>query len=131
MADLSAKKEEIRQRLIELRYPRRRAAVFAADPEHNPLILEDCSACHGLGTCCHADAGCARLEECEICLGRGITGRVVRYFAETSTEVRPIALAIGWVTCLWCERRFSVGDSAVWTGLRHVKCGGLIALTDL
>ena len=125
----SKKKEEIRQRLLEARYPRRGAAVLSSEPDHNPLILEDCSSCRGTGHQCCETAAAYVLDACAACAGRGITGQVVRYFKNDSPEVRTADIANGWLTCPWCSRRFAIRDPAVWSGLRHITCGGRIEIT--
>jgi len=127
--DFSKRKEDIRQRLLEARHPRRATAVLSSDPDHNPLILEDCSACHGTGHRCDEAESTYILDACAACAGRGITGRLVRYFQNESPEIRDANITDGWLTCPWCGRRFTVRDSAVWSGRRHITCGGLIEIT--
>jgi len=126
---MTSKKEEIRQRLIAARHPRRATAVLSSDPDHNPIILEDCSACRGTGHRCDETSTAYVLDVCAACAGQGVTGRLVRYFQNDSPEVRNADVANGWLTCPWCDRRFALHDSAVWSGLRHITCGGRIELT--
>ena len=128
MSDLAEKKAEIRQRLLEAQHPRRAEADFSKDPDHNPLVLEGCPKCRGSGHYCEESGGVAAMEPCSACSGRGTTGRVVRYFSDSTSEVRDARAAEGWVTCPWCRRRFALRDSHAWTGLRHIGCGGRITI---
>ena len=120
------KKEAIRRRLLEQQYPRRQRAVFWSDPDHNPLILEDCRRCAGTGRCCSEATGVAVIDTCPECGGSGWTGRISTYFPLDAAEFRHASVVDGWLSCPWCSRRFSTGDASVWSGLRHLKCGGRI-----
>ena len=125
-----SRKEAIRKRLRLARYPRRRAAVFSDENEHNPWVLEDCHSCQGRGTHCHERDGVASLEPCAACDGRGTSGDVVRYFdCEPSWPGVEVAVdAHGWVTCPRCQRRFSTRHRDTWTGRRHLTCGQALML---
>lgn len=119
----------IRRRLLEALYPRRAQANFLLDPDHNPLVLEPCAACHGRGEICREGAASYLLDVCDSCDGGGWSGRLTRYFPEDSEAPRRAQLSDEWLTCPSCKRRFTVRDTAVWTGFRHIKCGARIALT--
>lgn len=69
------------------------------------------------------------IVECSLCDGSGVAGEPAPYSADGSGPARPALEADGWVTCPWCDRRFSLKDGAVWSGLRHVKCGGRLLPT--
>jgi hypothetical protein len=122
-------KKDIRRRLLEQQYPRRQRAVFWSDPDHNPLILEDCLRCGGTGRCCSEATGVAIIDTCPDCGGPGWTGYISRYFPLDAGEFRQASPVNGWLSCPWCSRRFSTGDGSVWSGLRHLKCGGRIEVT--
>jgi hypothetical protein len=119
----------IRRRLLEALYPRRARADFLLDPDHNPLVLEDCAPCHGTGQICREGPASALLDVCDSCEGCGWSGRLTRYFSEDSEAPRRAQLSDEWLTCPSCKRRFTVRDTQVWTGFRHIKCGARIALT--
>jgi len=121
------RKEQIRQRLLRARYPRRGAAKFTHENEHNPLILEDCPICHGRGKVTwegEVDGGrIAEIITCPECLGEGITGQVVPYFSNAAPICEAIVYAQDWMRCPYCGKRFSLRDPDRWTGLRHTTCG--------
>lgn len=121
-------KEELRRRVRLAKYPRRGAAIVHSAPEHNPLVLEDCAACHGSGHRCVEESGMAVLSECQACSGGGITERVVPYF-DNDAPSSPVRLGDdGWVTCPCCSHRFSPEDANAWSGLRHFRCGQRLLL---
>jgi hypothetical protein len=127
--DVNKRKDEIRRRLRLSRYPRRSAAVFTDENDHNPLILEDCPRCGGRGRVCtspHPDEYV--LDDCPACGGLGTTTEVVHYFPGTSPEAEAVVDAHGWITCPRCERRFSTRHRDTWTGRRHLTCGQGIRL---
>ncbi len=125
--NIEARKDEIRRRLRISKYPRRAQAVFNDENDHNPLVLEECAHCHGTG---HVDIYEQGedfeqyvLEECPVCSGAGITGEVVPYFDNVAPAMDVKARDDGWAKCPRCGWRFSLSDAAVWTGLRHKRCG--------
>lgn len=127
MEDVEKRKEEIRRRLRLSRYPRRSAAVFTDENDHNPLILEDCPKCGGRGQLCTFHPPDAYvLDDCPACGGLGTTTEVVPYFTDTGPEVEALVDEQGWLTCPRCERRFSTRYHSTWTGRRHLTCGQLI-----
>ncbi|HZH16690.1 MAG TPA: hypothetical protein VE057_20215 [Archangium sp.] len=127
--DVNKRKEEIRRRLRLSRYPRRDAAVFTDENDHNPLILEDCPRCGGRRTVCTSPSPDTYvLDECPACGGLGTTTEVVPYFADTGPEAEAVVDEHGWLTCPRCERRFSTRYRQNWTGRRHLTCGQAIRL---
>lgn len=124
----------LRCRIALLRYPRRSAATFTNENDHNPRVLQDCEQCHGSGNHCreHIVDGsheCA-LEICRDCHGTGVTGKVEPYFLEDRPEVSACADAKGWMTCPSCDWRFALKDKNAWTGRRHMQCGQKIRIVD-
>jgi hypothetical protein len=92
----------------------RTPADFAADPDHDPWVLEDCEDCHVAGRRRLDDPGCLR------CGGRGTGSAVVRYFDNDASIIDVMTTADGWLTCPGCGSRFTTRDPNQWTGLRHV-----------
>lgn len=125
------RKEQIRHRLKLSKYPRRANAVFTDENDHNPLILEECPRCHGTGQVDIYDENTSiyALEVCPDCLETGITGEVVPYFENLSPAMEATKRDDGWTKCPRCGWRFSARDSAVWTGLRHKRCGQKLKFT--
>ena len=122
--------DDIRRRLTVARYPRRSAATFTDENAHNPLVLQDCAVCHGNGKHCELDSvdGSYALDVCSACNGSGVTGEIERYFPDDQPEVTARTDEHGWVTCPTCGWRFAVGDSAAWSGQRHLRCGQRITI---
>jgi len=118
----------VRRRVLEASYPRRAQADFLLDPDHNPLILEDCATCHGTGQICSEGSGSYVLDVCDSCEGCGWSGRLTRYFPDDSGAPRRAQLSDEWLRCPSCGRRFTVRDTHVWSGFRHIECGARIAL---
>ncbi|AKQ66237.1 hypothetical protein A176_003149 [Myxococcus hansupus] len=127
----ASRKDAIRKRLRLARYPRRSAAVFTDENDHNPWVLEDCPQCRGLGKVCHEGEGLAWQESCSACEERGTTGEVVRYFLAPGPAVTVAVDSHGWVTCPRCERRFSTQSLDHWTGRRHRTCGQALMLDGM
>ena len=69
--------------------------------------------------------------ECLLCVGTGTTASVERYFGSDAFDARAATSSNGWIDCPWCHRRFSLRDGAVWSGLRHLKCGGVVTSHDV
>jgi len=119
--------EQLRQRLLRDHYPRRAAAKFTYENDHNPLIREDCPRCRGTGTISQDDetdeGWVAEKTTCPKCEGEGITGGVVPYFINDAPLREACTYADGWIKCPSCGKRFSLSDPACWTGLRHITCG--------
>ena len=120
-------KDELQRRVLLAKYPRRSTALLNAAPDHNPLVLEDCPACHGSGRRCVEDGEVSVLAECTDCAGVGTTYAVVPYFSNTAPP-HTIDADDDWTACPCCGRRFSLRDPNAWTGLRHVRCGQLLLL---
>lgn len=116
------------RRLNLRRFPRRSEARFSGENDHNPPVLEDCPKCRGVGLFCVERHGEASTGPCDECGGLGTTGEVVPYYRDEVPEVEAAVDSLGWVTCPSCGWRFAVKDSAVWTGLRHKRCGQKIKL---
>ena len=123
-----------RRRTALRRYPRRSAATFSDDNDHNPVVLQDCPACSGSGKSCrHIVDGSGEtyaLEVCSACSGTGVTGDVEPYFPDVRPEVTARADDTGWITCPSCDWRFALRDRRAWTGRRHVQCGQKIRIVD-
>ena len=125
--DTEALKADIRRRLTLMRYPRRSEARFTDGNDHNPLVLQDCPACHGSGAQSEYWAeggvqGHARVV-CSACGGSGATGEVEPYFPTDAPEASAPEDGEGWLTCPGCGWRFTVRDRNAWTGRRHLRCG--------
>ncbi len=127
-----ARADDIRKRLTLARYPRRAAATFTVENDHNPLVLEDCGACRGTGTQCRQETGggadAYALGGCVACGGAGVTGQVEPYFSGELPETIAHADPDRWVTCPCCDVRFKTSDPAAWTGRRHLRCGQKIGI---
>jgi hypothetical protein len=123
-----SRKEEMLRRLRLRKYPRRSEAQFSDENDHNPLVLEDCPKCGGVGRFCVERPGEAALGACEECGGLGTTGKVVPYYRDEEPVAEAEVDSLGWVTCPTCGWRFAVKDSAVWTGRRHKRCGQKIMM---
>lgn len=119
-------KAAIQRRLLSGLYPRRVRAVFFVDPDHNPLVLQDCPDCGGRGQRCLETFDSATLTECSLCQGVGTTWSIERYFVGDAFDARGATSTKDWLDCPWCDRRFSLRDRAVWSGLRHLTCGGIV-----
>ena len=118
------RKEGIRKRLRRARYPSRSSARFDEDPDHNPLVLENCPRCHGRGTVCHrVGPDTEALDQCPDCAGSGTNDQVVRYFTNDAEPMNVSTYQEGWVRCLCCGWRFALYDQNAWTGKRHIRCG--------
>jgi len=70
-------------------YPRRDAATFSAENNHNPRILEDCVTCQGRGNACCDTSGMAVSDTCHTCDGCGISGNLVDCFELEHDPDRP------------------------------------------
>lgn len=121
------RKADIRRRLTLMRYPRRSAAKFTDENDHNPLVLQDCPQCYGTG-----HVGESWVEDgspveanvlCTSCGGSGVTGQAEPYFPHDVPEKTTHADAEGWLTCPNCNWRFTTRDPRAWTGRRHLRCG--------
>ena len=127
-------KDDLRRRLALHRYPRRSAATFTSENDHNPRVLQDCPACSGAGTHGHHNSGsCGEtcsLELCTSCSGAGVTGDVERYFLHEAPEIPACADEHGWITCPNCDWRFALRDEHAWTGKRHLQCGQKIRVVE-
>lgn len=128
---MATAKEATTRRLLDALYPRRRGVVFMVDPDHNPLVLQDCPGCAGRGQRCLETSNSATLAECSQCQGAGTTWSVERYFLSDTFNPRAATPSDHWVDCPWCGRRFSLRDDAAWSGLRHLKCGGIVMPQDI
>lgn len=122
------RKRELQRRLLLSSHPRRAKAQFTATNDHNPLILQDCPACHGTGKRDRRHDGLDgervwELSECAECGGTGITGEVEHYFLTNSPEATATPDAEGWLRCPGCGIAFTTRDSHRWTGYRHIRCG--------
>jgi DnaJ-class molecular chaperone len=73
-------KENLRSRMALRGYPRRSAATFTDENDHNPRLLQDCPECSGSGTQCHHNITSSgeeyALAICTACKGAGVTGEV-------------------------------------------------------
>lgn len=102
----------------------RAPADFAADPDHDPWVLEDCEDCHRSGRrgrTWDADGVFhSELSTCLRCGGKGTGTAIVRYFGNDAPIVDVTPTADGWLTCPGCGSRFTTRDPHQWTGLRHV-----------
>jgi len=113
-------------------YPRRSDGGLHLEeyPDHNPLVLQDCSACRGRGKImrCEADAEGFTMygDPCAACLQTGITGGVERYF-ENTREIEVAVDSHGLVRCPGCGKGFTK-RSKKFTGLRHRTCGQRIKI---
>ena len=130
--DNEVRKAEIRRRLTLARYPRRSAARFTDENDHNPAVMQDCPCCRGWGTVCEYFStedisGYSRVE-CPDCGGSGVTGEIEPYFTNETPEAEATADAEGWLTCPGCRWRFTVRDRNAWTGRRHLRCGQKIGV---
>jgi hypothetical protein len=101
------------------------------DPDHNPLVLQDCPDCAGRGQRCLETSNSATLVECLLCQGVGTTWSIERYFVGDAFDARAATPSNDWLDCPWCHRHFSLRDGAVWSGLRHLKCGGVVTQQDV
>jgi hypothetical protein len=113
------------------RPPRRWAAVFTDDNDHDPWILEDCVDCGGRGTICVEENGVAELGTCPTCGGRGTSGEIVRYFARSANGgAAPVEVGAEdeEARCPGCDKRFKLRDARAWTGRRHLGCGQSILI---
>ena len=128
------RKADIRRRLTLMRYPRRSAAKFTDENDHNPLILQNCPACGGSGRRCSFSTKpgdhSVDLIICPDCDGSGITGQVEPYFPHELPEATAHTDAEGWLTCPNCNWRFTTRDRHAWTGRRHLRCGQRINVVD-
>ena len=127
--DTERRKSEIRRRLTVAQNPRRANAQFTDENDHNPIVLQDCPACHGSGKTCehHGPDVIARIE-CPTCNGNGITGETESYFTNDAPAMDATPNAHGWIKCPNCGTSFMNTDCHAWTGLRHKKCGQKIAM---
>lgn len=124
------------EKLYFRKLPRRKDAVLAEDPEHNPRILEECPHCGGYGRESRYEEvetpegpeTMHLLMSCPECCGLGTTGDVVRYFREDPPSVEAVVATNGWSRCPGCRRSFFTGSQAHWTGKRHTTCGQRIHL---
>ena len=70
--------DNLRRRIALRRYPRRFAATFTDENDHNPRVLQDCPACSGSGQHCHHNIASNgheyALGVCAACSGTGVTG---------------------------------------------------------
>lgn len=128
--DSEKRKREISRRLLIARYPRRAAAKFTYEDDHNPLVLQDCSHCHGTGDICIHGNGVHELILCKECGGEGITGEIELYFRNNGPPVEVSPNDAGWVKCPSCGWRFLFSDAYAWTGYRHRKCGQRIVISS-
>jgi len=113
--------------------PRRSGAQFTAENDHNPLILQDCPACHGSGkrgyrSVSESGAQIHTLKLCEDCHGSGTTGQIERYFLKELPIKDAFVDADGWLRCPECGVVFTTRDPNRWTGYRHITCGQRIIL---
>jgi hypothetical protein len=122
--------DDPRRRTALRRPPRRSAATFSDDNDHNPRVLQDCPACSGSGKSCHRSGEAYALEVCASCSGTGVTGDVEPYFPDDRPEVPACADDTGWITCPSCDWRFALHDRRAWTGRRHLQCGQRIRIVD-
>lgn len=127
-------KEGLRRRLALRRYPRRSAAIFTDENDHNPRVLQDCSECSGRGQHCEGSIVDGReqyaLGVCMVCDGTGITGEVEPCFPDERPEASACVDDHGWITCPNCEWRFALRHKDSWTGRRHLRCGQKIRVVD-
>ncbi|HEY1170296.1 MAG TPA: hypothetical protein VGH19_02895 [Verrucomicrobiae bacterium] len=128
------RKKDLKRRLQKARFPRRSAAKFTDENDHNPEILQDCPKCHGCGRIdelsTRPDGTKIRtLKSCSACRGTGTTGEVERYFLTDDPEVTAIATPTGRLTCPKCGWHFTTNDPNRWTGRRHIRCGQKIKIT--
>ena len=128
-------KRDLRRRIALRRYPRRSAATFTNENDHNPKVLQDCPGCSGQGTNCHhnitSDGEEYALGDCTTCNGTGVTGEVELYFLDDRPEMPACPDARGWITCPNCDWRFALRDKNAWTGHRHLLCGQKISIVDV
>lgn len=122
------RKTEIRRRLRESKFPRRAAARFADEDDHNPMVLQDCAVCRGTGRIDRnspaSEGGAVYvMEDCRNCGGMGTTGEIGRFFAADGPEMVVETGPDGWLLCPKCGVRFSLRDPHRWTGRRHLRCG--------
>ena len=128
----NARKLALQRRMLISRHPRRANAQFAAENEHNPLVLQDCAECRGTGKR-DIPSGDIRgkhtwtLTTCSACDGLGITGELEPYF--TSDEEIRLPDADGWLRCPGCSTVFTTRDRDRWTGYRHKSCGQRIRVS--
>ena len=127
-------KDDLRARLALRRYPRRSAAVFTDENDHNPWVLQDCPACRGSGKHCHHNISRSgetySLGLCTSCGGSGVTGEVEPYFPDDAPGIPACADDSGWITCPTCDWRFALRDKRAWTGSRHLQCGQKIIVVE-
>jgi hypothetical protein len=124
-------KRELQRRLKLRQYPRRSAAQFTEENDHNPVILADCPRCSGRGhTCEHLVERTAEglsvmysTDDCPDCGGSGTNEELTRYFSNDAPPLDAVANEEGWLKCPSCGWRFSTKDKNVWTGRRHIRCG--------
>jgi hypothetical protein len=126
-------KDDLRRRRAAKQYPRRSAATFTDEDDHNPQVLQDCATCHGSGKDCRHEVTSSggetyMLDTCAACRGSGVTGQVEPYFSDLQPEASACADDRGWVTCPGCDWRFAIRDRRAWTGRRHLQCGQKISI---
>ena len=124
----SERKLELERRIRLANFPRRAKAQFTTANDHNPLILQDCPACHGTGKRDRRHDGADgervwELGSCSDCGGTGITGEVEHYFLTESAVAAGRPDAEGWLRCPGCGIVFTMRDPHRWTGYRHIRCG--------
>lgn len=128
------RKTDLGRRLRESKFPRRAAARFTDEEDHNPMVLQDCAVCRGTGRVDRngpsSEGGAVyAMEECPACGGKGITGEIERFFPADEPEFPAGVDSKGWVSCPKCGVRFSLRDPHRWTGRRHLSCGQKIKVS--
>lgn len=113
------------------RYPLPTAVKPAEHPEHNPTVAAPCSKCNGRGKWSEYHGLVHQLHGCKACDGTGFDiFTPSQLFKNDAPPLHAQLDEHGWVTCPGCSRRFATYDEAIWTGLRHVKCGQRMLLSN-
>lgn len=127
-----SRKDKLVRRMSPGRYPRRSAATFTDENDHNPRIQQDCPRCSGSGQFCEHSIIDGHeqyaLGVCTACSGTGVTGEVEPYFLDDKPEMPACADDKVWMTCPSCDWRFALRDKNAWTGRRHLRCGQKIRI---
>lgn len=93
----------------------RRETVLSSDPNHNPLVLANCSRC--------STTGKSGSIVCPSCNGSGTSGHVERYFPVDHPPAQATLGRDGWLRCPGCGLKFTIRDQRRWSGKRHITCG--------
>ena len=106
------RKEGIREKTKLSGYPRRNAAVFNDENDHNPIVLADCPRCHGRGKVSshtrEKDRIIHRLHGCPECQVSGTNGELEPYFTNNAAAVEVRPNEKGWLTGPCCGWRFKI-----------------------